>query len=45
MAVCDILEYGMNLKLEIIVQTFIKIIKLNWVNKLKTSIEYYKKQI
>ena len=43
MKFCNILKYGLNLKIESIVQFFRKIIQLNVVIILKSTNEYYRK--
>ena len=42
---CSVLKCGMNLKLETIVQIFWKIIQLNAVIILKSTKEYYRKNM
>ena len=42
---CEILKFGMNLKLEIINYTLRKIITLNEVNILESPNEYYQKKV
>ena len=41
MICCNIVKYGMNLKLEILIHKFTKVIKLNALNIWKSAIEYY----